>query len=103
MYRLLYADYEIDDYGFSELIYWALIAFLVGVVLLNLLIALMADSFSRVQERRILAESLEKLQLAIEAILMKRALTGKAKKEMRQLALMRNKEYQDDDEDDDIG
>ena len=81
VYLLLYAQMNTADFSLSEKFFLVLVTFILSVMLLNLLIAIMADSFSRVEKRTVLTDSKEKILLIIEALTMKRALFGnRAKK-----------------------
>jgi len=76
-YGFIYGDYETEDVSSSEIAIMVFVAFLVSVVLLNLLIAMMGDSYAKVDEISILVDSLERLDMIVEVIVMKRIFTQK--------------------------
>ena len=71
-YGFIYGDYETEEVSSSEIAIMVFVAFLVSVVLLNLLIAMMGDSYAKVDERSLLVDSLERIDMINEVIFMKR-------------------------------
>ena len=67
-YQVLYGNVPEDVTTVSQQLFAALILFLLNVVLLNLLISIMGDSFDKVQERRILTDSLTRLDMILESM-----------------------------------
>ena len=67
-YQVLYGNVPEDVTTVSQQLFAALILFLLNVVLLNLLISIMGDSFDKVQERRILTDSLTRLDIVLESM-----------------------------------
>ena len=67
-YNMLFSNFETEDLNLSQILLFLTIAFLLSVILLNLLIAIMGDTFDKVQEKRVLIDSRERLELVIEAI-----------------------------------
>ena len=57
-FKILFASYDDGEYNVSQKLFTSLIVFLLNVVLLNLLISIMGDTYDKVQERRILIDSL---------------------------------------------
>lgn len=71
-YGLLYGNYDTDNLDLSATLVLVFILFLLSVVLLNLLIAIMGDSYDKVQERRILTDSKERIEMILESTLLVR-------------------------------
>ena len=67
-FKILFAGYDDTDYNVSQKLFTSLILFLLNVVLLNLLISIMGDSYDKVQERRVLTDSLTRLDMSLEAM-----------------------------------
>ena len=67
-YQVLYGNVPEDVTTVSQQLFAALILFLLNVVLLNLLISIMGDSFDKIQERRILTDSLTRLEIILESM-----------------------------------
>ena len=66
-YRLLYSDYDLDNFeSTGELLFFLTVIALVCIVLLNMLIALMGNTFNSVTERRVMVDSKELLELIAE-------------------------------------
>ena len=68
----VYAYYDTESLSASEIIIMIFFLFIISVVLLNLLIAIMYDSYEKVEGRRVLVDSLEKLDMITEVIVIKR-------------------------------
>jgi len=74
-YNVLYGPMDIDDaapWPFSQKLIMAVLAFFLNVVLLNLLISIMGDSYGRVLEMRARTDSITRLELMSEAIIYKK-------------------------------
>ena len=67
-FKILFANYNDEDFNVSQKLFFSVIVFLLNVVLLNLLISIMGDTYDKVQERRVLIDSLTRLDMALEAI-----------------------------------
>lgn len=67
-YMVLFASYDDEDYNISQKLFLSLILFLLNVVLLNLLISIMGDSYEKVQERRELTDATTRLTMILEAL-----------------------------------
>lgn len=67
-YQMLYATVPSDVDSVSQKLFAALILFLLNVVLLNMLISIMGDSFDKVQQRRTLTDSLTRLEIIQESM-----------------------------------
>ena len=67
-YQVLYGNVSDETFNVSQKLFAALILFLLNVVLLNLLISIMGDSYDKVQERRVLTDSLTRLEMILEAV-----------------------------------
>jgi len=72
-YSILYGDYTFEGIKSFELVFLLVVAFALSVVLMNMLIAIMGDTYGRVQERTTFSESQSKLEMIFETILIKRA------------------------------
>ena len=86
-YKLLYATF--DDSGFNSQddatagtnkFFLALILFILNVLLLNLLISIMGDTFEKVQNRRVLNDSLTKLDMVLDVMSVLRLFGGSRKR-----------------------
>ena len=86
-YKLLYAAF--DDSSFDQQdgatsgtnkFFLALILFIFNVLLLNLLISIMGDTFEKVQNRRVLNDSLTKLDMVLDSMSVLRLFGGRRKK-----------------------
>src|SRR5688572_15224958 len=66
-YQVLYGPLGDEGFSFSQKLLMSFILFLLNVVLLNLLISIMGDSYDKVQEKRVLTDSLTRLELIREA------------------------------------
>ena len=73
-FKILFGEPEDSDYSVSQKLFTSLIVFLLNVVLLNLLISIMGDSYDRVQERRVLTDSLTRLDMSLEAMVFLRVI-----------------------------
>ncbi len=68
-YNFLYGPSGNEDFSnFSEKLLMCIIAFLLNVVLLNLLISIMGDSYDRILEKRDKTDSLTRLEMMSEAL-----------------------------------
>ena len=78
-FKILFANYDDEHYNVSQKLFTSLIVFLMNVVLLNLLISIMGDTYDKVQEKRVLIDSLTRLDMALEAMVYMKVLrlTGK--------------------------
>ena len=71
-YKLLYAAFEDSSFdkqndatAGTNKFFLALILFILNVLLLNLLISIMGDTFEKVQDRRVLNNSLTRLDMLL--------------------------------------
>ena len=78
-FKILFASYDDSQYNSSQKLFTSLIVFLLNVVLLNLLISIMGDSYDKVQEKRISIDSLTRLDMILEAMVYMRTLNRKKK------------------------
>lgn len=85
-YGVLYGNVTDINFNVSQKLFAAVIIFLLNVVLLNLLISIMGDSFDKVQERRVLTDSLTRLELIFEVMTYKRIISKK--RELKRAYLM---------------
>jgi len=71
-YSILYGNYDFEDMKFPELLFLMLVAFALSVVLMNMLVSIMGDTFSNVKNRLKFTDSQAKLEMISEAIQVKR-------------------------------
>ena len=67
-YQVLYGNVPEEVSTVSQQLFAALILFLLNVVLMNLLISIMGDSYDKVQERRVLTDSRTRLEIILESM-----------------------------------
>jgi len=102
-YGSLYGPVDDDDSSSSEKFFIALIAFLLNVILLNLLISIMGDSYAKVLEKRIKTDSLTRLDMISEATTFLRFLRRKKALNRGFLVLCESLNSTGDDDDDNAG
>lgn len=73
-YVIMYSQFDTSNFTPEQTFFFVIITVLLSVILLNMIIAVMTDTFDRVQQRRSLFGSKEKLTLILESTLMKRTL-----------------------------
>lgn len=73
-YNLLYYSYDTTGYNVGQMFYFVVVTILATMVLLNMLLAMMWDSYGRVQEKSVLTDSQELLDLIEENMNMSRAI-----------------------------
>ena len=66
MYRMSYGDFDVDGNTDIEWIFFFFATFLIPLVLMNLLISIMGDTFGRVLEGKVPADYKEKVGLVLE-------------------------------------
>ena len=66
MYRMIFGDFDVDGYTDIEWFFFFLSTFLIPLVLMNLLISIMGDTFGRVLEGKVPADYKEKVGLVLE-------------------------------------
>ncbi len=71
-YQILYGNADYDDYSPSQKILLGIILFFISIVLLNMLIAMMGDSYEKVQAKQILTDSHTKLEMILESTILMR-------------------------------
>lgn len=76
-YKLLYGDLDDDEFSISQKLLLAFILFMLNVVLLNLLISIMGDSYDKTQERKVLTDSLTRLGMIRETLIFLRVISRK--------------------------
>ena len=76
-YKLIYADSDDSQYDFSQKLILSFILFLFNVLLLNLLISIMGDSYGSVQDKSVITDSLTRLDLILEALALIRVVNKK--------------------------
>ena len=98
-FKILFAGYDDTDYNVSQKLFTSLILFLLNVVLLNLLISIMGDSYDKVQERRVLTDSLTRLDMSLEAMVFLRVVRRGKKTEGRGYLIYCEPEEADNEDD----
>jgi len=73
-YNLLYYSYDTTGYNVGQMFYFVVVTIIATMVLLNMLLALIWDSYARVQEKSVLTDSQELLDMIEENINMVRAI-----------------------------
>ena len=73
-FNLIYSNSDPSDFSASQLVFFVIITVLLAVILLNMLIAIMSDTYERVQGTSVLAEGKEKVSLIFEATIIMRAI-----------------------------
>lgn len=76
-YVLLYGNYDDSTYSPSQKIFLSVILLIFSVVLLNLLVSIMGDSYEKVQEKRATIDSLTKMDIILEALALMRMFSGR--------------------------
>lgn len=62
-YGVMYGNYDDGEYSPTQKLFLAFILFLLNVVLLNMLISIMGDSFDRTQENKAMSNSLTRIEM----------------------------------------
>ncbi len=100
-YNVMYGPVDIDEgaaWPFSQKLIMAMLAFFLNVVLLNLLISIMGDSYGKVLEIRDLTDSLTRLEMISEAAIYRKFLRPKHQTKRGFLVYCLPVELNDDDE-----
>jgi len=74
-YTLLYGNYDDSTYNPSQKVLLSIVLVLLPTVLLNLLVSIMGDSYEKVQEKRATIDSLTKMEIVLEAMVLMRMLS----------------------------
>ena len=96
-YMLWYGNFNDEKYTSSLKILVSAVLLLLSVVLLNLLIAIMGDSYDKVQEKKVLTESLIKVNMSLEAMALMQIIKEKKTKGKGYLIYCGPKEEEEDD------
>lgn len=67
-YKILYGSFIDDNFGASEKLIVSLILFLFYVLLMNLLISILANSYDFVQEHKVLTDSRTRLEMVLQVL-----------------------------------
>ena len=67
-YKLLYSDYDLDDMSTGMMFFTLIVIAIVCIVLLNMLIAIMGDTFGAMQESTLILDNKEMLELVLESM-----------------------------------
>lgn len=118
LHNMVYGDFDIEHFGPVQMVFFAIIALITCVVLLNLLISIMGDTYSRVLENKVPSDGLEKIEIILEVVQVNRNLRYIlyilfycSKRKRREFIVQRNRkgylliaaqsnEFNDDDDDD---
>ena len=73
VYGLIYASFDTTGFSLSQIIYLIVVTVLLSVILLNLLIALMTDTYQRIEDSAALTDGIERVYMILETVVMKRA------------------------------
>lgn len=73
IYNLLFANADPAQFSRPEILYYVIITSVLSILLLNVLIAIMGDTYQKVLTHRVLAEGQEKVSLILEATYFVRA------------------------------
>ena len=73
-YEVMYGEFDTSSYEAGEIFFFIVITVLLSVIMLNMIIAMMSDTFGRVQSKRVLFESKEKCLLIMEVFSVQRML-----------------------------
>ena len=98
-FKILFADHDDSNYNVSQKLFTSLILFLLNVVLLNLLISIMGDSYDKVQEKRVLTDSLTRLDMSLEAMVFLRVVRRGKKTEGKGYLIYCETEEADNEDD----
>ena len=71
-YIMLYSQYDYLGYDAPQVFFFVVVTVVLSMILFNMLIAVMNDTFNRVQSRRKVAECKEKIKLVFESVVIKR-------------------------------
>ena len=98
-FKLLFANYDDSDVP-SQKLFTSLIVFLLNVVLLNLLVSIMGDTYDKVQGKRVMTDSLTRLDMIREAMVYMRTLKvfGKSNQDKGYMIYCEPKNTGDDEE-----
>jgi len=66
IYMLMYGEYNVDDYGRPEWLLFALATVIMPLLMLNMLIAIMSDTYERVTNGMVEADGKELNSLILE-------------------------------------
>lgn len=66
MYRLNIGDFDTSGYSYLEMVIFVVVSWITNIILLNLIISLMGDTYDRVQTNRTASDQEELLDAIIE-------------------------------------
>lgn len=75
VYMFLYANWEISDYDGFKIPFFIIVSFALFVVLINLLITILGETYSRVQNLAVSSDNIESLDIVIELLYVKKVLS----------------------------
>jgi len=64
---MAFAEWDTTKYEGLEMLYFLIVSFFLTIVMLNLLIAIISDTYARVQADALPTDNIEKLDLLIES------------------------------------
>lgn len=73
-YRLTFSDFSISEFVAGQYAFMVVVTIILTLILFNMLVAIMTDSFEKVQETAVISESQELLRLITQAVAVKRLL-----------------------------
>jgi len=83
VYEMLYGAFETSELSDSQIFYFVVVMAILAVILLNLLVAIMGDTYQGVQAKALLTDSKERVGLILEAIIMRRVADNFCKKRQK--------------------
>ena len=66
MYRLNIGDFDTSDYSYLQMVLFIIVSWLTNIIMLNLIISLMGDTYDRVQTNKTASDQEELLEAIIE-------------------------------------
>lgn len=94
IYIMIYANSDPTEFTPAQVAYYVIFTAILAIILLNMLIAIMTDTYDKVLEKSILAEGREKVSLILEATVLMRSLKKMCKKRQRMKKQLKNKTKQ---------
>ena len=70
VYNMFYGDWDSDEYPDSLIPFFMIVSFLLTLVLLNMVIAIMGDTYDRVKDNLVVVDTRERLSMIQEAAIM---------------------------------
>ena len=67
-YNIIFGNFKNADFGASQKLFASIILLLLNVVLLNLFISMMGDSYDKVQAQKVITDAQTRLSMSVEAM-----------------------------------